>query len=196
MKHLNLTHYLMLALFITILLLLRQCKETSSVTDKLLNLKSTTKSDTTITYITGVTDTIHDTVPRWYPKLIPFYLKDTVLPDGNVSLYETSIEDSLISGKFTSTVKGELLFSDFKYTAKFPKYIFRTDTFKININTEKTIVKNPWEFYIGGVVGGNNERFGLQPAALIRLPNKNLILGYGYDVINQTHNAHIYTKIR
>lgn len=197
MKNLSLTHILMLALFVACFLLFRQCGSTDNALKRAEAAESNIVHDTIIEYSVGRPDTIHDTVAKWYPKMVPYYAGDTTTANGDsVSLYTTTIEDSLLSGKFTSTVKGEVLFTDFKYIAKFPKYIFKTDTLKRDINTKETIIKDPWEFYLGGVVGGNSARFTLQPAALIRIPKKKLIFGYGYDVIQKTHNVHLFTRIK
>ena len=77
MKNLTLTHYLMLGLFVTLFLLLRQCGETKYTLEEVDQLKKYAKelkdnvtSDTTYLVIKGTPDTIHDTVPRWYPKLV------------------------------------------------------------------------------------------------------------------------------
>lgn len=192
----NLNHILMLALFIACFLLFRQCGSTTNALRRVKEAESNIQIDTVETYLTGKPDTIHDTITKWYPKLVPYYAGDTTTVDGDsVSLYVTTVEDSLISGKFTSSVQGKVLFTDFKYTAKFPRYIFQTDTLKRDINTKETIVKDPWEFYIGGVVGGNTAKFTLQPAVLVRIPKKAFMFGYGYDVIDKTHNLHLYARL-
>lgn len=176
--------------------LFRQCK-TPNNTNKINQSNISIQADTTIQYVKGKPDTIHDTIVKWYTKLVPYHIKDTITVTGDsVSLYATVVEDSLLSGRFTSTVKGKILSSSFKYVAKFPKYIYKTDTFKQQINTKKTITKDPWEFYVGGVVGGNSAMFALQPAALIRVPKKGFMFGYGYGIVQKTHNLHIYTKLR
>lgn len=177
--------------------LFRQCEAPNNVTNQSNQSNTSIQTDTILQYVKGKPDTIHDTIVKWHTKLVPYYTGDTITITGDsVSLYATIIEDSLISGKFTSTVKGEMLSSGFQYTAKFPKYIYKTDTFKQQINTKKTIVKDPWEFYVGGVVGGNPAMFTLQPAALVRVPKKGFMFGYGYGIVQKTHNLHIYTKLR
>jgi len=197
MKKISITHILMLALFIACFLLFRQCGSTDNALERAIDAENNTVHDTIVEHVTGKSDTIHDTVPRWYPKLVPYYVGDTITADGDTaSLYETTISDSLIDGKFTATVQGKVLFSSFEYRAKFPKYIYRTDTLKRDINTKETIIKDPWELYLGGVVGGSNTRFTLQPAALLRVPKKSFMFGYGYDVIQKTHNIHLYTKLK
>jgi hypothetical protein len=176
--------------------LFRQCEKpinTINTSQPIINIQT----DTIVQYVKGRPDTIHDTITKWYTKLIPYHIKDSVTLTGDsVSLYSTLIEDSLLSGELISTVKGQLLSSDFKYVAKFPKYIYKTDTFKQKVVTKKTITKDPWEFYVGGVVGGNPAKFTLQPAALVRVPKKGFMFGYGYDVVQKTHNVHLYTKLR
>lgn len=190
-------YVLLTIIFVLGFLLFRQCKKPSNTVPKISRSNIVIEKDTVFQYIKGKPDTIHDTITKWYTKLVPYHIKDTITVTGDsVSLYTTSVEDSLLSGKFTSTVKGQLLSSDFKYVAKFPKYIYKTDTFKKQINTKKTITKDPWEFYVGGVVGGNPATFTLQPAALVRVPKKGFMFGYGYDVIQKTHNVHLYTKLR
>lgn len=197
MKNLSLTNILILALFIVTFLLLRQCDVSRKEGNRANKAESTIVHDTTYIMLKGKPDTIYDTIVAYHTDLIPVYVHDTVTIEGDsLSIYATELEDSLIKGRITSTVKGELLMSDFEYTAKFPKYIYRTDTFKVQIDSKETIIKDPWEFYLGGVVGGNSARFNLQPSALIRVPKKGFMVGYGYDVIHQTHNAHLYTRIK
>lgn len=193
----NLKEYILLTIvFALSFCLVRSC-ENNTTNHKQSDTTTNLQVDTVLQYVKGNPDTIHDTIVKWYKKLVPYYAGDTVTLKGNsVSLYTTIIEDSLLSGKFTSTVVGKILFSDFKYVAKFPKYIYKTDTLKQSINTIKTIVKNPWEFYVGGQLGGNSAQFNLQPAVLVRIPKKRLLLGYGYNVIQKTHNVHVYTKLK
>lgn len=177
--------------------LFRQCTKPKNTFNKDTKPNVIIETDTIVQYVKGKPDTIHDTITKWHKELVIEYIKDSVTPTGDsVSFYTTPVEDSLISGKFTSVVKGELLSSDFKYVSKFPKYIYKTDTFKQQINTNKTIIKDPWELYVGGVVGGNPATFTLQPAALVRVPKKGFMFGYGYDIIQKTHNVHVYTKIK
>lgn len=190
--------YILLTIIFTLgFCLFRQCKAPSNTSNQSNQSNISVQTDTVVQYVKGKPDTIHDTIVKWHTKLVPYYTGDTITTKGDsVSLYATVIEDSLLSGKFTSTVKGEMLSSTFEYVAKFPKYIYKTDTFKQQINTKKTITKDPWEFYVGGEVGGNPAMFTLQPAALVRVPKKGFMFGYGYDVVQKTHNLHIYTKLR
>lgn len=193
----NLNHILMLALFIVSFLLFRQCGSTDDALKRAESAEEIVQTDTVTYVLPGTTDTIHDTITKWYPKMVPYYAGDTTTADGDsVSLYVTTVEDSLISGKFTSSVQGKVLFSDFKYKAKFPKYILKTDTIVNDITAKSVIVKDPLELYVGGVVGGSTTRFELQPAVLLRIPKKKLVIGYGYDVIQKTHNVHMYTRLR
>lgn len=204
MKKLNLTHYLMLGLFITLFLLLRQCGETKYTLEELDKMSKKAKElednvtiDTTYLLIKGKPDTIHDTVPRWYPKLVPVFVKDTTDEKGDsLAIYRTLIEDSLLKGELLSTVDGVLVSTDFRYTPKGMYKISTTDTLERQIDTKETVIKDPWEFYLGGVVGGSTNKFSLEPAFLLRVPKKNLMFGYGFDLIDQTHNIHIYTKIK
>lgn len=194
----NFKDYILFTIIFTLgFCLFRQCTKPKSIFSENINPNIIIKKDTLVQYIKGKSDTIHDTITKWHSKLVPTYVKDTVNITGDsISFYTSPIEDSLLSGEFISTVKGQLLASSFKYTAKFPKYIYKTDTFKQQINTNKTITKDPWEFYVGGVLGGNPTMFTLQPSALIRVPKKGFMFGYGYDIVQKTHNVHVYTKIK
>ena len=197
MRNLNLTHWLMLALFIVSLILFRQCGQTDSAIARAETAENNVQIDTVETITPGRIDTIHDTVPKWYPKLVPYYAGDTTNTDGDtLSIFKTAIEDSLIVGEFTSTVRGTLIHSDFKYVKKSPVLLFQRDTLLRKTEIKETIVKDPLEFYIGGVVGGNSARFNLQPALLMRIPKKSMVIGYGFDVIDKTHNVHLFTKIK
>ena len=107
--------------------------------------------------------------------------------------FETSFSDSLIDVKITSKLKGISLFTDFEYKPKFPKYIFRVDTFKIKSTKEVQVKK--WALYGGGSLGGSLSSFSLQPSILIG-NKKGDLFGYGYDVVLKTHNIKAYTMIR
>lgn len=184
------------AIFLLSFFLLRRC-DVSRNTKQPPKVTETVTIDTTFVTLKGKTDTIHDTIVKWHTKLIPYHIHDTVTIKGDsLSIYVTNIEDSLIEGEFRSLVNGKIINSDFNYVAKFPKYITRVDTFKVKIDKKETIVKDPWEFYLGGVLGGNNAKFNLQPAALIRIPKKGLQVGYSYGILDQTHNIHLFTRIK
>jgi len=190
-------YILLTAVFTLGFCLFRQCTKPKPVFTTISKPNINIERDTVFKYVKGKPDTIHDTITKWHTQLVPNYVRDTISITGDsVSFYTTLIEDSSLSGEFVSTVKGKLLATSFKYITKFPKYIYKTDTFKQQINTKKTITKDPWEFYVGGVLGGNPAMFTMQPAALIRVPRRGFMFGYGYDIIQQTHNVHLYTKLR
>jgi len=194
----------MIALFIAVFLLLRQCGETKYTSKELEDFKKHAKElkdnvthDTTYLLIKGKPDTILDTIVRWYPKLVPTFVKDTTDHKGDsLAIYRTLVEDSLLKGELLSTVDGVLVSTSFKYTPKNLGFITTTDTLERRIDTKETIIKDPWEFYLGGSIGGSTNKFNLQPAVMVRIPKKSLVVGYGYGIVDQTHNIHLYTKLK
>lgn len=117
---------------------------------------------------------------------------DAVTGDTSM-LYETNIDDSLITAKIVSNVKGTLLSTNFNYTPKFPKFITRVDTFKIN--TPIPVPKEKWGLYIGAEIGGNATMFMLQPTLLVKT-NKDLQVSAGYDLIHKTYHVGAYTQLK
>tara|TARA_B100001939_G_scaffold329169_1_gene325164 strand:- start:185 stop:778 length:594 start_codon:yes stop_codon:yes gene_type:complete len=189
-------YILYFVIFLLSFALLRRCDSSKKTKVEIREVEKIVV-DTTFVRVKGKSDTIHDTIVQHHTQIIPYHIHDTVIVEGDsLSIYVTEIEDSLIKGRFKSLINGKMINSDFTYVPKFPKYITRVDTFKIKIDKETTVVKDPWEFYLGGVVGGNNAKFTLQPAAIIRVPKKGFMFGYGYDLLQETHNVHLYTRIK
>jgi hypothetical protein len=160
-------------------------------TDKPVGIITHTKE-----YIKGKSDTIFiPSTPRVITHILP---SDTVYTSIDSATgktfnnYKTIINDSLISGEVISTVNGKLIFTDFKYIPKFPKYITRVDTLKLTTETIKA--NNPWEVSIGAELGAGSTSIVFQPSILIRTPMNISIIG-GYDLINKTYNIGAFQRI-
>jgi hypothetical protein len=181
---------LWIVLIILAILYLRSCNKEESV-----EIQTVTVSDTT--YVKGKTDTflLLDTVIKYkyLTSTVIETIHDTISGD-TIHKYSTPVEDSLLTATITSTVKGELLNTSFNYKPKFPKYITRVDTLRIEDSTTVTITKNPWSLYFGGVAGGNANTFEVVPTVLLKTP-KSLQLSFGYGIINKTYNVGMYAKI-
>jgi hypothetical protein len=189
MEYKNVIVYIVLAL-VTILYL-RQCSGTSS-TEEIIDVTVDT------TYITGV---IHDTVAipeiiheiKWLKPDIEYVTKfDTIYMD-SVNVFKTAYSDSLIEGSILTTTTGELISTDFTYIPKFPKYITRVDTLRIDSTT--TITKAKWGLYAGAIIGGNESKFSIAPSILLKT-NKGLQFSAGYGLIDKTYNFGIFTVIK
>jgi hypothetical protein len=186
-----------LVIIILAFLLLRGCGNSTTDCPE-PTIKITTKDS--VVYVKGETDTIYFEKMYSIKNIKPTKVdaiqefEDTPI---STFVYQTLVEDTLIKGEIISRVSNnKLTGSDFNYTPKFPKYITRVDTIKDFKTTiiEKTIVKNKWEVYVGAVVGGSKTNFVLTPTLLIRT-TKNLSVSAGYDLINQTYNIGVYTKL-
>jgi hypothetical protein len=168
-------------------IVLRQCSGTGTGSDVAPKIDSI--------YLPGTIDTVLFEVEKVvYKYLKPDTFKQVIdLTTGDTSmLYETNIDDSLITAKIVSNVKGTLLSTNFNYTPKFPKFITRVDTLKITIPYE--VPKERWGVYAGAIIGGNATVFNLQPTVLVKT-DKNLQVSAGYDLIHKTYNVGVYTKL-
>lgn len=128
---------------------------------------------------------------------IPTYIHDTVWKDGvmvvdTLAKYETIVNDSLLEGVIRSSVNGILVTQDFIYTAKFPKYIIRTDTVKITENT--VLDKKKLFLYVGGEFGGSASQINLSPIIGIGT-KKGYMYSYRYGLVDKTHNISFSKKL-
>ena len=185
----DLNTILIIAVVVLGFLYLRGCNPTTGGDGQEIDLTPDTL------YLPGKVDTITIEKKVYITKWMkPDTVKVLISPDGldTFNVYNTRIEDSLVTGSIISKVKGELISSKLEYTPLFPKYITRVDTFKI---TKPTPVHKPkWGLYVGGIVGGNSTSFSLEPTVLIKT-NKNLQFSAGYGLVNKTYNIGLYTKI-
>ena len=179
------------------IVLLQECHRRSSPDVEII------KSDTTsITVIDTIpfNDTVLHKINIEVPKHIIIYdttkinevvtvIQDT--SDTTVYTYLQNIEDSLISGLLETKVQGHLLENDFSYTPKFPKYVYRIDTVKIN-----TLVKVPerkFKVSVGAEIGGSPTSFNVSPLVSLNT-GTGFTYSYRYGVLDKTHNVGI-TKI-
>jgi hypothetical protein len=178
-----------IALAVITILYLRSCSGTSAVETEV-----EVKVDTV--YTKGVPDTImfHDTIIEYK------YLTSTVIDsridtitNDTVHTYRTVKEDSLLKATIISEVAGSLKNISFSYVPKFPKYITRVDTLRIDSTT--TITKQKWGLYAGAVVGGNTNKFTVAPSLILKT-NKGLQVSAGYELIDKTYNFGIFTVIK
>jgi len=183
------TDYILLLVIVVLsFVLFRKCESSTIVEEKVI-----TKIDTLHTYSVD-TVMFKDTIYKI--KIVKvtepvIQVNETDSTDSTYT-YNLNVNDSLLEGTITTVTKGRLLSQDFKYKPLFPKYIYRTDTFRINKETE--ITKNKYEIYIGSIIGGGKTNFILAPGISVRTTNK-LILSGNYDIINSTVNLGVYTKL-
>ena len=177
-----------IALAVITILYLRSCNDPSKI-----EVKTITKVNRVL--IPGKTDTVvfRDTVVEYK------YLTSTVIDsrvdtftNDTVHTYRTVKEDSLLKAVIFSEVAGSLKNISFSYTPKFPKYITRVDTMRIDSTT--TITKQKWGLYAGAVVGGNTNKFTVAPSLILKT-NKGLQFSAGYELIDKTYNFGIFTVI-
>jgi hypothetical protein len=163
--------------------LLQEC----SNNENKINVKSTVDT----LYIKGKNDTIlFEIVKPIYINVnipTPVYIYDTIMND-SLNLYNSIIEDSLISGEIKSRVKGNILSQEFNYKPKFPKFILRTDTILVSKETIEIHKKS----YIGlGLeLGGNQSLINVSPK-ISYTSKSNYIYSYRYGLIDKTHNISI-----
>ena len=143
------------------------------------------KTDTL--FFAGKVRRIVDSFPVFVEVKIDTATNDTV------KTYFKEFSDSLLSGTIKSKVVGSLLSSELEYVPKFPKYITRTDTIKIN--TEKTKPVNNYGLYYGLVLGGSKTSFSAAPSLMLKTKQK-LYFTFGYDLINKTVNLGAFSVIR
>lgn len=147
------------------------------------------KTDTLREYIKGEPDTVTVEIIRTVKEVIP---AEVITINDSVKEFKTNFSDSLAELVVTSRVKGELLASDLYFKPLYPKYITRVDTFKESVVTE--IERKRWSLSAGAVFSVGAERYGLTPTLLIGT-KKSLSISLGYDLINKTYNAGVYSKI-
>ena len=183
---------IILALFL-LLLFLQFCDRTVKPVEDETIVEHTVDS----IFIPGKPDTL------FYPDSIPYevkvkeyvYLEKVDSSSGSVlKVYTNPIEDSLISGTITTEINDSCKITNqtLTYNPKFPKYILRTDTFKIL--DKKVIQKNKLKIFGGLEIGGSKNQFNFGPKISL-LSKRDLLYSYNYDIINNTHNVSFMYKI-
>lgn len=172
-------------------ILFRQCNKGPEVIkgDEII------KTDTLRVYIPGKPDTVEiERTKIVYKDRAPEVITSTIdtATGDTIKNYLTEFSDSLIDATITSKVKGSLISTDFSFVPKFPKYITRVDTFKQSIETIKA--RNNYGLYVGAVLSGSSERFGVIPSVMLKTPKK-LYFTAGYDLINKTYNVGAFTAV-
>jgi hypothetical protein len=105
--------------------------------------------------------------------------------------YTQEYEDSLIKGTLFADVRGELISSKFKYTPKFPKYIFKTDSIIITNTKETFIYKRPYGLIVGGGLNiDQNPKMGFNLDLGVQFKN-GVDLIYRYDPLRTQHSIDI-----
>lgn len=181
--------YLWLAIFVLAFLLLHKCGG-SEVSDNI-----TTTKDSVI-YVKGKSDTVYFPKTRVITNIVPGKV-DTIIDTLNgkpvlTKHYTSNLDDSLITAKLITVIEeGDLKYTDFTYTPKFPKYITRVDTVKEYYTN--TITKDKPSLYAGFIVGGSANSFVLAPG--ISLKVKKLIISTNYNLIDKQVLIGVNTKI-
>lgn len=186
--------YIVYIVFIVILLMMRFCSPDNTVVEEPI-IERYTFIDTTV--VPGIPDTIpfYDTIPVFVNVEVNVPIYDTIK---NLNIYDNKFEDSLISGYIHSEVDGTLVWQNFTYTPKFPKYIKQTDTLIIN-KTDSIVVTKTLEervkFYAGFELGGNTNSFTASPK--ISLVDKKFNqYSIRYDLIGKTINLGFQKQIK
>lgn len=186
------THILILVMGVIIALMLYCSPVSPTIEDPVVN--RVVVRDTLFTE--GKIDTIyfHDTVPKYIkvPIYVPVY--DTT---EKLNIYTNKYNDSLINGEIISKVDGVLVEQSLLYNAKFPKYIYRTDTLNIFIKDSVTVtLAKPKKnlIYAGLLVGSNGDNMSISPT--ISLADKrNNLFSFSYNIIGKQYIVGYQRKI-
>jgi len=176
-----------LVLLVLAVLLVRSCTSggKSKVVTKVVNNWDT--------LVTTKIDTVHivDTVTV---VARPPAIHDTiVINEDTTYVYTSEIEDSMLVGVITTKAKGEVIYNDIEYIAKFPKYINRTDSVFIHV-PDGTITPRR-ELFIGGFVEGSQNSFGFGPSLLLK-NKKEEVFGISYGFLDKTYRISYQTKLK
>lgn len=182
--------FLALLLGILLLFLFEKCTPKESI-----NLGENIISHTIDTVlIKGKSDTITftDTVVT---QIVKYKYIDTTEHNINLRVYTSEVEDSLLSGTIYTKLdlsSCNIIDQNIKYTAKFPKFITRIDTLKINEKVVKEQIRN--KVFIGLELGGNLNSFSAGPKISLKT-KKDMLYNYRYDIILNTHNIGVSFKL-
>jgi hypothetical protein len=144
--------------------------------------------------IKGKSDTITftDTVVT---QIVKYKYIDTTEHNTSLRIYTSEVEDSLLSGTIYTKLdlsSCNIIDQNIKYTAKFPKFITRIDTLKINEKIVKEQIRN--KVFIGLELGGNGNSFSAGPKISLNT-KKDMLYNYRYDIILNTHNIGVSFKL-
>jgi len=182
--------FLALLLGILLLFLFEKCTPKENI-----NLGENIISHTIDTVlIKGESDTITftDTVVT---QIVKYKYIDTTEHNINLRVYTSEVEDSLLSGTIYTKLdlsSCNIIDQNIKYTAKFPKFITRIDTLKINEKVVKEQIRN--KVFIGLELGGNLNSFSAGPKISLKT-KKDMLYNYRYDIILNTHNIGVSFKL-
>ena len=178
---------------IFIIITLRGCDRHTIIKRGANQIEIHTVTDTTYKYITHI-DTIPflDTIKRYVDIELD---EPEIIPETGLNSYSEVFNDSLIEGKIISVVEGTLIKQTFNYTAKFPKYIIKTDSIFTTIEKTNTITENKRELYLGFELGGNTTKFNISPMISLKDKKYNLY-SFRYNVINKTFNIGLQKQIK
>lgn len=182
--------FLALLLGILLLFLFEKCTPKENI-----NLGENIISHTIDTVlIKGKSDTITftDTVVT---QIVKYKYIDTTEHNINLRVYTSEVEDSLLSGTIYTKLdlsSCNIIDQNIKYTAKFPKFITRIDTLKINEKVVKEQIRN--KVFIGLELGGNLNSFSAGPKISLKT-KKDMLYNYRYDIILNTHNIGVSFKL-
>jgi len=144
---------------------------------------------------------VHDTITRTNTKTIFRY--DTVLRTNidTIFIKDTSsiLSDYFASKRIVDTLSNDsLLYAKSEYTLERNSLVSRTFEYKINKPTTMNVItpvpEQKGSFWIGLSTGGNENMFSLRPQ-VAWLAKNNFMYGYGYDIINNSHNISVMKKI-
>lgn len=179
-KSKNITIFVLIV--VVLLLLLKDCSGSSPT-------ETTIEHYTDTTYVTHI-DTIEFIKDTTITKTILTYTDVTNLEADSSKLYtfQSHVSDSLIDGDITTEVKikdssATLLNQEIRYTPKFPKYIYQTDSVFIHDSTVVTKYENKMHLLLGANVMLNQQGNSITPTLGLQFKNKTIIEA-GYDPFN------------
>jgi len=192
------TYKICIIALIALIVFLQTCKG-----DKLTKPDSEVATFVKTTYIEGKADTVYIPVSKPYRVEVPIVVyvdrPDSIDTTKVFRYYHSPFEDSLVVGIIHTKIdidSATLAWQDFTYTPKFPKYITRVDTVKIDSTAIITQFEEPKvKVFVGIGVGGNPNTFQLGPQVSI-LSKKELMYTYQYDLLNKTHNIGFSVKLK
>lgn len=189
-KNIKLNYILILVIILLIFFLYRGCCASINYRDTTNTVKDS------VIYVKGKSDTVYFAKTKVITKLLPSKV-DTVIDtvEGKPTVtkhYTSNLDDSLLTAKLITVIEaGDLKYTDFTYTPKFPKYITRVDTVKEYYTN--TVTKDKASLYAGFIVGGSANSFVLAPG--ISLKVKKLIISTNYNLIDKQVLIGVNTKI-
>jgi hypothetical protein len=180
-------HIKSLGLLVLAVLLIRSCTngpDTITKTNTVFKTDTIVKTQIDTLYIKDTVTTvtqlpaIHDTV---------------IINDDTTYVYTSEVEDSLLVGLITTKAKGEVIYTDIEYVAKFPKYINRVDSVFIHVPDGTSTPKRA--LYLGAAVGGSQTSFNFGPSVILKT-KKDELFGLSYGFIDKSYRLSYHTKLK